>query len=46
MDTVNQGWSALPFPVEDSGRLPLGPEASPSDGTAVALGAVCDVRTP
>lgn len=46
MDTVNQSWSALPFPVEDSGRLPLGPEASPSDGTVVALGVVCDGRTP
>lgn len=46
MDAATGGWSAVPQPWTGSGRLPLGPDASASDGAVVAVGAVCDVAVP
>lgn len=46
MDAATGGWSAVPKSWTGSGRLPLGPDASASDGAVVAVGAVCDVGVP
>lgn len=46
MDAATGGWSAVPQPWTGSGQLPLGPDASASDGAVVAVGAVCDVAVP